>query len=279
MDTYVGFTVHYKPKPFLVERINLFYSIDKLFGEVLDTDGVRDYICNLMESNCQQTFDLNNLTSSTCKTTYDSLPIDVDGYLDGNTKGCRILHAAFASVNENHCPHLSFTPEKDYLGHVKCQESQGRVASDLFSPFELDKIDEQGYEAGFPPSLYEECEFDPHLTPESVFNTEPDTLGATDTVPLEYLNDGQFQVYAAFVAWFTLVLSGLGTEYLIWQMFLQGEWNDAIELKWRTAQFLFPLLGNTTVGFAITGNFWALPFLVATMWKLVSVLFLFFFFG
>jgi hypothetical protein len=69
------------------------------------------------------------------------------------------------------------------------------------------------------------------------------------------------QVYVTFIIWITLVLSGVGTEYLVWRMYLHGEWNAEKELKWRAAQFLFPLLSMTALGFAITGDFWALPFL------------------
>ena len=60
--------------------------------------------------------------------------------------------------------------------------------------------------------------------------------------------------------WITVVLSGVGAEYLVWQMFLRGDWNDSKELKWRAAQFLFPLLSLTALGLAITGDVWALPF-------------------
>jgi hypothetical protein len=57
------------------------------------------------------------------------------------------------------------------------------------------------------------------------------------------------------------VLSGVGTEYLVWQMYLHGDWNDAKELMWRAAQFIFPLLSLTALGLAVRGDFWALPFL------------------
>jgi hypothetical protein len=69
------------------------------------------------------------------------------------------------------------------------------------------------------------------------------------------------QVFVTFIMWITLVLSGVGSEYLVWRMYLQGEWNNALELKWRAAQFIFPLLCLTALGLAITGDFWALPFL------------------
>ena len=60
----------------------------------------------------------------------------------------------------------------------------------------------------------------------------------------------------------------LGMEYFGLTMLLGGDWNQVKENQWRVAQFVFPILGATTVGLANTGNFLALPFLVVTMWKL-----------
>jgi len=190
------------------------------------------------------------------------------GYLDGKTKGCRILHSAFASENSHHCPHISFAPMEDDKARILCQESAGRTASEFFSQYELDTMEDIAYEMGFPDSSYRHCEYDPNRTPDSPFDERPTLLRATDSVPMSYANDGQFQVYVTFIIWITLVLSGVGTEYLVWRMYLHGEWNAEKELKWRAAQFLFPLLSMTALGFAITGDFWALPFLVAAMWKL-----------
>ena len=93
------------------------------------------------------------------------------------------------------------------------------------------------------------------------------TLRMTDTVPIAELNDLQFQVYVGFIIWITMVLSGIGTELLMWLMFLQGGWDLKTEYEWRLAQFAFPLLGATTVGLANSANFLAVPFLVVTMWK------------
>lgn len=43
-------------------------------------------------------------------------------YLDGMSKGCRILHSGFvAKGNSDHCPHLSFVPIPDKNNQLKCQ--------------------------------------------------------------------------------------------------------------------------------------------------------------
>jgi hypothetical protein len=92
-------------------------------------------------------------------------------------------------------------------------------------------------------------------------------FGMSGTVPTADLNDGQFQVYVGFVMYATMVLTGLGMEYLVWRMFLNDEWDKRTENVWRVAQFVFPILTATALGLANTGNFLAFPFLVVAMWK------------
>ena len=55
-------------------------------------------------------------------------------YLDGNSKGCRNLHSSYALTNPDHCPHVSFKADEDVNGFVKCNESEGLLPTDLFSP-------------------------------------------------------------------------------------------------------------------------------------------------
>lgn len=100
---------------------------------------------------------------------------------------------------------------------------------------------------------------------------EPSTdneLSMSDTVPTAKLNDYQFQLFMAFIMYGTVLLTGFGSEYLVWRMFLNGEWDEEKENKWRVAQFLFPILVGTSVGLATQGNFLCLPMLAASMWKL-----------
>ena len=160
----LGYKLHYSPKSFKINHINVYYPGDflsELFGKALDSNGTGDYICDVMENNCGGMFDSNNLTSSSCRSMYGSLPsTNAEGYLDDKSKGCRILHSAFAAQNENHCPHLSFIPQEDYKGQIKCQKSEEVKPSDLFSAFELDTIKEQGREWGFDESL---CKCNPTI--------------------------------------------------------------------------------------------------------------------
>ena len=92
-------------------------------------------------------------------------------------------------------------------------------------------------------------------------------LSITDTFPSAKLNDYQFQIYLGFIMYVTVVLTGLGLEYLVWRMLLTGDWNEVKENRWMIAQFLFSLLTATAIGLASQGNYLALPCLVIAMWK------------
>ena len=154
-----GMALHFSLNPFLLKKLNLFFPIalQQSSFESVDAADVRDLVCNIMESNCTNTLVYNNLTVEGCKLEYDKLNMTNDGYLDGNTKGCRILHSSFVPENTDHCPHISFAPMADNEGMVKCQTSKGRKPSDLFSPQELEYIRDKGDELGFPPNLTRSC--------------------------------------------------------------------------------------------------------------------------
>jgi len=169
-ETTVGVKLHYTVSGpdgsgFHIHRTNLYYPpvfLDFLFNEGLGTSGVRDYICDdVMGKNCMDTFTLNDITSESCKEKYDALPVTSEyGYLDEHTKGCRILHSAFAEINAKHCPHLSFLPQKDYKGRFLCQESNRTKAEDLFTNGELAIIKKQAVEWGQDKyKLFKNCKY------------------------------------------------------------------------------------------------------------------------
>jgi len=199
-----------------------------------DTDEVRDSICGIMKDNCQKIYELNNLTMSTCQSKYDSLPaIGEDSYLDGKTKGCRVIHSIFAATNPKHCPHLSFIPQKDIDGVIKCQKSYNQQLTDFFSQYEQDLIKEKGYALGFNETLVQGCQYEDRVQTKL---KAPKKLNLADTHPTDMFNDYQFQVYVAFIMYFTMLLGGLGLEYLVWMIMLKGEWDKNKENKWKVAQ-------------------------------------------
>ncbi len=214
-----GIAIHYTLNPFHVNRVYVDYPsgfIEESFAH-LDSNDIRDYVCDVMESHCTDTFKHNNFTSGDdCKIAYDNLPKNLTdgGYLDGKTKGCRILHSAFAAENSDHCPHLSFAPMEDKKGRTLCQESKRRRPSDVFSQYELDTMAEIAYKMGFPESLYRSCEYDPNRTADSPFDERPTLLRATDSVPLSHFNDGQFQASAGMLGFGTVVRTHLDYQLL-----------------------------------------------------------------
>jgi hypothetical protein len=123
-----------------VTRLNVFFPADFLrlfFGVALNSDNTRRYICEqVIAGSCSG---ILNATAD-CEATLETLP-PADGelnYVDGNSQGCRALHAAFAATNPvMHCAHLSFTPLADPRGRFKCQTSKKTPPSDLFTEEEL----------------------------------------------------------------------------------------------------------------------------------------------
>ena len=90
----------------------------------------------------------------------------------------------------------------------------------------------------------------------------------TDTIPTSNLDHEQFQVYLGFILWITCLLAGIGSELLVYILYLkQDGWTEGNDRMWIMAQFFFPLLAATTLGLAIFQNYMALPCLIAGLWK------------
>ena len=127
--------VHFDFNKRYIRKADIFYPeafLADFFGSFLDANSTRKYICDVMRGPCTDYID----TPSDCEARLASLPIAESPGLqvDGNSQGCRALHAVFASTNsENHCPHISFTPVEDPNGDIKCQETKGVKPSDLFN--------------------------------------------------------------------------------------------------------------------------------------------------
>jgi len=153
---------------FNIRRLNVYITGDKfstLFEDIMTGNGVRDNVCNvLMSDSCKETARLNNInTTGECESKYDALPAtQKDGHIDQNSKGCRILHAAFAESNQEHCPHLSFIPQKDSKGRTKCEEGDGLLYSDLFLDTDLKFYEKAAADLNYSSVTFSKrCEYDP----------------------------------------------------------------------------------------------------------------------
>jgi hypothetical protein len=217
-ESIASITLYFTIEPvFLIHKVNVFLSpafFEDIFTKGLNTGGVRDFVCDTMEASCQSTFQLNNLTSQSCRETYDALPeTDTEiGRIVNNSKGCRAMHATFAAQNKDHCPHLSFIPETDINGKVKCQEeSKSFKTSDLFTSSEFDLIKDLAIQKGFPLDTFmRECDYNPNPDFIGVEEESEYKLGITDKNPLSGLSDTEFLCYFTFLLWITIVLTGLG---------------------------------------------------------------------
>jgi hypothetical protein len=130
-----------------ISSINIFYSqpaLNLIFGNLLNSGRTRNFICNVIENECPETYTLNDeLSTEACSSKLETLPIITgdQSYFDGYSQGCRALHSAFASQNSAHCAHISFVPQEDLKGTIKCQDSAEIAISDLFDPQDLVTFD------------------------------------------------------------------------------------------------------------------------------------------
>ena len=143
--------------------------MENLFGITLGSARTREFICrDVMKNACPDIWELNLPTLeahalemdtptqtgrqasnndddpliAACMDIMANLPVTTDDHhIDGNSWSCRALHGAFALDNNHHCPHISFVPQEDEDGVIKCQESQKTNMTDYFTPEDFDKLE------------------------------------------------------------------------------------------------------------------------------------------
>mmetsp|Transcript_24729 Transcript_24729/g.44419 ORF Transcript_24729/g.44419 Transcript_24729/m.44419 type:complete len:354 (-) Transcript_24729:63-1124(-) len=130
--------------------------VSDVFSLFVDSPAAAEYFCDVNVNTCnnnkkspkksaKSTKNMrppkNSKAMENCVKQFNDLPsFSTSGeftYVDGNTKGCRVVHSFFASTNDVHCPHISFEAEEDIFGLYKCNESAGRAPPDLFTDAEL----------------------------------------------------------------------------------------------------------------------------------------------
>lgn len=120
-----------------VNRANIWYPDDylsELFGVAFQTKALRKKNCEIMRDSCENTWKMNfkqaDRTIDHCVEEMSQLDVansasydgtDFNGFVDGDTSGCRFLHGGFASDNPNHCAHISLKRGADPNGRKKCQ--------------------------------------------------------------------------------------------------------------------------------------------------------------
>eukprot|EP00593_Proboscia_inermis_P009173 CAMPEP_0171299776 /NCGR_PEP_ID=MMETSP0816-20121228/8647_1 /TAXON_ID=420281 /ORGANISM="Proboscia inermis, Strain CCAP1064/1" /LENGTH=206 /DNA_ID=CAMNT_0011775869 /DNA_START=582 /DNA_END=1202 /DNA_ORIENTATION=- len=158
------------PLPFgiepIIDKIHLFIGVPimkELFGNVLNSDMTRDFVCTTMRDVCPDVWNENELSSiDECTNKHLNLPV-ADGELfdfSGDCQACRVLHAAFAWKNTDHCEHLSFVPLEDKNGNKKCQYSSYISPLELFAENDFNSYVAFRKEAGLPDNGFVSCDCD-----------------------------------------------------------------------------------------------------------------------
>jgi hypothetical protein len=139
-----------------ITRIDIFIPKDVLrltFGIALKSDNPRRFVCEeVIKGSCSDFLD----ATDDCEASLQALPLTEgpDHHIDGNTQGCRALHAVFAKTNpEAHCAHLSFSPLKDPNGNLVCQNSAFLPPSELFTESDFASYEQFALTVGIDPEV------------------------------------------------------------------------------------------------------------------------------
>ncbi|GAX26791.1 hypothetical protein FisN_9Lh056 [Fistulifera solaris] len=137
------------------------YEIDESLGTIATNYTVanmvklffntRAYICDVYEgSTCASQLD----PPTDCAAQLSALDqAGTNGRVDGNSVGCRILHAVLAEFRSVHCPHISFEPLADFQNQIKCQTEGSLTVLDLFTAEDLEAYDEYAIARGLDPNM------------------------------------------------------------------------------------------------------------------------------
>lgn len=180
-DGYSGAKLYYDLCNNYITRIDLWFPlglVNHVFVDILESTQTRDYICNQLATSCAPY--ISDFDAATCQSNLAALPAVTNGeYSDGDSSGCRALHAAFVSLRpEVHCAHVSLSPtDLDPDGSAKCSQSKGTLVSDVFAEEDLAFFRKFVADNGVDPDVG-------FVSPGPVVADPPFWQGACDTVSL-----------------------------------------------------------------------------------------------
>ena len=166
VDAIAGARVEYNltgdpDTPVVVKTINVWLPdeiISETFPYLSDSPATKLFICKTLVEDCDNEVENKARKILQCVRKYNELPsVDtINGltYIDGNSKGCRILHSSFAKTNNLHCPHISFEADEDANGFVKCNISEELDPYSLFPEGTIELFLEQGVAKGLGPTAF-----------------------------------------------------------------------------------------------------------------------------
>ena len=127
-----GSNLYFNVQTKKIDKVDLYYGPGFLeyFFQTLQSPEANNLICETMGDTCGY----NIGTKRACVNRLsNALPVLEDGYFDGDSQGCRVLHTALAISNPDlHCPHINLKAEADSNGNTKCFESSNIDPDDLF---------------------------------------------------------------------------------------------------------------------------------------------------
>lgn len=154
---------------------------------ILNATILADSTCDVMVASCPEVMDANGYSNhADCVNELKKLPLASENSrgllaVDGNTTGCRNLHASLAEQNPAvHCPHLSFKPFIDPRGDTKCSKSADLSQADYFAEKDFNLFRQTAYDTGLDPlTLLEPTEktdtcVTELLDPKSIAQNVPD---------------------------------------------------------------------------------------------------------
>jgi hypothetical protein len=101
-------------------------------------------ICETLETLCPIYWERDGFTSQgECVARMSALPITTVNErglvtMDANSTGCRSIHTNLARESPDmHCPHISYSPQEDINGNIKCSESNNLSPRDFFTEGDL----------------------------------------------------------------------------------------------------------------------------------------------
>jgi len=135
-----------------ISRLYIFFYRDywRQIFSILATDESRKVVCSTANVACAGIID----PIPNCTDKIAMLPILNDGYVDGNSQGCRVLHTILAIGRpKTHCAHIAINPTRDPSGLFKCQTSLFMEPKDFFTDEEFSYHDEYARSQGIDPAV------------------------------------------------------------------------------------------------------------------------------
>ena len=294
-------TVVYVPSTHKIRSIMLYYEtpfMQFVFDSLRSKRASKAFVCDLLMYDCPargvDTATPNAFAShDECIERFDELkpfdagpelaaswPLGNGGGFDGDSQSCRLLHSFLASINPDHCAHLSFVPMADPFGKIKCSSSSSKMMTphEHFELADFENFDQYKEAVGYPLDdgfmVVDRCIYDSLRAsiPRPYWSAWRDAQTATAeevldwwrAPPLEHIPHDSWQYMTTYIVWVSVLILGLGSEYVVGTVITAYLSMENLAIFWKAAAFTFPLFVTIAL---VSHAFWGLLFLVLGLWK------------